>query len=105
MEIKDPKGNTRKMTRSRSPHHRVAYANQTQITVTAVDVRLRFGCIERVSDEEIHVEDQVDVILGPAEMNGLYQLLGKYLPRFNKVEEVKTEIHEEKKGSTPAKTS
>jgi hypothetical protein len=35
------------VTRSRSPHHRVVYANQTQLMATNVDIRLRFGVIER----------------------------------------------------------
>jgi hypothetical protein len=71
-----------KVIRSRSPHHRVVYANQTQLTATNVDIRLRFGVIERAEGSELVVEDQVDVVLGPHEMRGLYELLGRHLDRF-----------------------
>jgi hypothetical protein len=70
------------VTRSRSPHHRVVYANQTQLMATNVDIRLRFGVIERAEPTELKVEDQVDVVLGPHEMRGLYELLGRNLDRF-----------------------
>jgi hypothetical protein len=70
------------VTRSRSPHHRVVYANQTQLMATNVDIRLRFGVIERAEPTELAVEDQVDVVLGPQEMRGLYELLGRNLDRF-----------------------
>jgi hypothetical protein len=70
------------VTRSRSPHHRVVYANQTQLMATNVDIRLRFGVIERAEPTELEVEDQVDVVLGPQEMRGLYELLGRHLDKF-----------------------
>jgi hypothetical protein len=71
-----------KVTRSKSPYHRVVYANQTQLMATNVDIRLRFGVIERAEATELLVEDQVDVVLGPHEMRGLYELLGRNLDRF-----------------------
>jgi hypothetical protein len=60
----------------------VVYANSTALTTTNVDVRIRFGIIEKATAENLDVEDQVDVILGPLEMLGLYTLLGKYLGKF-----------------------
>ena len=78
--MKDRPG--RKLNRSRSPHHRVVYANQTMITVTNVDLRLRFGVVEKVTKDEIRVEDQVDVILGPVEAAGVAQLIVRHLEKM-----------------------
>jgi hypothetical protein len=72
----------RRVIRKRSPHHRVVHANQIGLTVTGTDVRLRFGCIEEATVDEMTVEDQVDVFLGPMEFHALHQLLGRNLSRF-----------------------
>ena len=72
----------RDIFRTRSPHHRVIYANQTGMTVTNVDIRIRFGCVEKADSAAIHVEDQVDVILGPVELHALHALLERHLEKF-----------------------
>ncbi|HUP40037.1 MAG TPA: hypothetical protein VM115_07955 [Vicinamibacterales bacterium] len=94
----------RKINATRSPHHRVVYANNTQITVSNVDIRLRFGVIEKASAEVIDVEQQVDVILGPVEMAALHDLLGRYLGKFQvEMTQQKTdEAAEDEKAETPA---
>ena len=94
----------RKINATRSPHHRVVYANNTQITISNVDVRLRFGVIEKANAEEINVEQQVDVILGPMEMAALHNLLGRYLGKFQiePTEQKTDEAGEDEKAKTPA---
>jgi hypothetical protein len=72
----------RKMHRTRSPHHRVIYANQTMVTVTNVDIRLRFGVVEKATQEDIYVEDQVDVLLGPVEAASVAGLIVKQLEKI-----------------------
>lgn len=80
----------RNIKRRRSPHHRVVYSNQTGTITTNVDIRLQFACIEEVNGKDWVVEDQVDVILGPLEAKGLYELLARQIPKMNlKVEVVK----------------
>jgi hypothetical protein len=73
----------REVVRKRSPHHRTVYANQVGSTATAMDVRLRFGCIESATSERLVVEDQVDVFLGPLELLGLHQLLGRLIKKLD----------------------
>lgn len=81
--MSDEKKKERQVIRSRSPHHRVVYANQTAVTNTGIDLRLRFGCVEKATPEELVVEDQVDVCLGPMEAMGLYKLLERQIKRLN----------------------
>src|SRR5688572_5719759 len=83
---------TRAILRKRSAHHRTVYANQIGSTTTATDVRLRFGCIESATPEQMVVEDQVDVFLGPIELVGLHQLLGRLVKKLGVPEAVQAEI-------------
>ena len=51
------------------------------ITSTNVDIRLRFGVVDKATKDEIRVEDQVDVILGPVEAASVSQLIVRQLEK------------------------
>lgn len=76
----------RDVKRNRSPRHRVLYANQVGCTTTPNDIRLRFGCVERVTESEIAVEDQVDVFINVQTLVGLTEMLRRQVRKLGIVE-------------------
>jgi hypothetical protein len=72
----------RTIIRTRSPHHRVVYANQIGLVISGFEARLQFGCIEKATPTDMAVEDQVDVMISPPQMHQLHQLLGRHLEKF-----------------------
>ena len=69
--------------RVRDPHFFRCYANTATIEMTPMDLRIRFGEIEEVSDEKLVIREVAFVSMSPQHASALVDTLRSTLDRYN----------------------
>ena len=60
------------------------YANNTEVAITTWDVRLKFGEIEKITENEILVAERVRIAMSPQHAKVFSRLLAEHIDKYEK---------------------